>query len=33
MIDASPYVLVMEGATDQAFIDALRTSLYDAAGN
>jgi hypothetical protein len=24
---------VMEGATDQAFIDALRTSLYDAAGN
>ena len=33
MIDASPYVLVMEGATDQAFIDALRTSLHDAAGN
>jgi hypothetical protein len=33
MLDASPYVLVMEGATDQAFIDALRTSLYDAAGN
>ena len=33
MIDASPYVLVMEGATNQAFIDALRTSLYDAAGN
>jgi hypothetical protein len=33
MIDASPYVLVMEGATDQAFIDALRTSLYQAAGN
>ena len=33
MIDATPYVLVMEGATDQAFIDALRTSLYDAAGN
>jgi hypothetical protein len=33
MIDASPYVLVMEGATDQEFIDALRTSLYDAAGN
>jgi hypothetical protein len=33
MIDASPYVLVMEGATDQAFIDALRTALYDAAGN
>jgi hypothetical protein len=26
-------VLVLEGATDQAFIDALRTSLYDAAGN
>jgi hypothetical protein len=24
---------VMEGATDQAFIDALRTSLYQAAGN
>jgi hypothetical protein len=24
---------VLEGATDQAFIDALRTSLYDAAGN
>jgi hypothetical protein len=33
MIDATPYVLVMEGVTDQAFIDALRTSLYDAAGN
>jgi hypothetical protein len=33
MIDASPYVLVMEGATDQAFIDALRTSLNEAAGN
>jgi hypothetical protein len=33
MIDASPYVLVMEGATDQAFIDALRTSLHEAAGN
>ena len=33
MIDATPYVLVMEGATDQAFIDALRTSLYQAAGN
>ena len=33
MIDATPYVLVLEGATDQAFIDALRTSLYDAAGN
>jgi hypothetical protein len=33
MIDVTPYVLVMEGATDQAFIDALRTSLYDAAGN
>jgi hypothetical protein len=24
---------VLEGASDQAFIDALRTSLYDAAGN
>jgi hypothetical protein len=33
MIDASPYVLVMEGVTDQAFIDALRTSLHEAAGN
>ena len=33
MIDATPYVLVMEGATDQAFIDALRTSLHEAAGN
>ena len=33
MIDASPYVLVMEGAKDQAFIDALRTSLHEAAGN
>ena len=33
MIDVTPYVLVMEGATDQAFIDALRTSLNDAAGN
>ena len=33
MIDATPYVLVLEGATDQALIDALRTSLYDAAGN
>jgi hypothetical protein len=33
MIDATPYVLVMEGVTDQAFIDALRTSLYQAAGN
>ena len=33
MIDASPYVLVMEGATDQAFIDALRTSLHEAAGH
>jgi hypothetical protein len=33
MIDVAPYVLVMEGATDQAFIDALRTSLNDAAGN
>ena len=33
MIDAPPYVLVMEGATDQAFIDALRTSLHEAAGN
>jgi len=33
MIDASPYVLVMEGAQDQAFIDALRTSLHEAAGN
>jgi hypothetical protein len=33
MIDATPYVLVMEGATDQAFIDALRTSLDQAAGN
>ena len=33
MIDATPYVLVMEGATDKAFIDALRTSLHEAAGN
>jgi hypothetical protein len=33
MIDATPYVLVMEGVTDQAFIDALRTSLHEAAGN
>ena len=33
MIDASPYVLVMEGVTDQAFIEALRTSLHEAAGN
>ena len=33
MIDASPYVLVTEGAKDQAFIDALRTSLHEAAGN
>ena len=33
MIDASPYVLVMEGVTDQSFIDALRTSLHEAAGN
>jgi hypothetical protein len=33
MIDVTPYVLVMEGVTDQAFIDALRTSLYQAAGN
>ena len=33
MIDASPYVLVMEGVIDQAFIDALRTSLHEAAGN
>jgi hypothetical protein len=33
MIDASPYVLVMQGAKDQAFIDALRTSLHEAAGN
>ena len=33
MIDATPYVLVMEGVTDQAFIEALRTSLHEAAGN
>lgn len=33
MIDASPYVLVMEGVSDQALIDALRTSLHEAAGN
>jgi hypothetical protein len=33
MIDASPYVLVMEGVTDQAFIEAIRTSLHEAAGN
>jgi len=33
MIDATPYVLVMEGVTDQTFIDALRTSLHEAAGN
>lgn len=33
MIDASPYVLVMEGAIDAPFADALRAALREAAGD
>jgi len=33
MIDASPYVLVTDGITDQGAIDALRAAMHEAAGN
>ena len=33
MVDASPYVLVTDGITDQGAIDAVRAALHEAAGN
>lgn len=33
MIDASPFVLVFEGVSEGPFIDALRTTLHEAAGD
>ena len=33
MIDAAPFVLVFEGVSEGPFIDALRTTLHEAAGD